>query len=52
MLNLILSKISRSPNKCIDCDAEQPGGVLGAAADMFQLTYLSDWSSERHLWGW
>lgn len=38
MLNSVLSKMSHSPNKCIDCNAELLGGILGAAADILQLT--------------
>lgn len=36
MLNLILSKMSHGLNKCIDCNAELLGGILGAAADILQ----------------
>lgn len=36
MLNLILSKMSHGPNKCIDCNAELLGGISGAAADILQ----------------
>jgi len=41
-LNLILSNMSHSLNKCIDCNAELLGGILRATANILQPTYLCD----------